>query len=91
MNIIGEASKTAFFYKKFANDLPDWRLFYKLKCESTEFELNNYLKTNKKLINPVAIISKQQISGFGQYQRYWMSPSGGIWLSAVYPIYSNKF
>jgi len=91
VKFIGQASKTSFFYKKNQNDLPNWQLFYRLKCNSTEIQLNNYLKKKNKLINPVAIIAKQQTAGFGQYQRDWSSPMGGIWLSAAYPIYSSKF
>ena len=92
MKIIGEAAKTSFFYKKDFKNLPNWNLIYKLKCKSTEIELNQYLK--RSLINfskPVAFIAKEQFSGIGQYGREWSSPRGGIWLSAAYPIFNNKF
>ena len=91
MKVIGQSSKTAFFYKKEKNDLPDWQLFYKKKCNSTEFQLDDYLKKKDKLTTPVAIISKEQTAGFGQHKRNWISPKGGIWLSAAYPIYSSEF
>ncbi len=92
MKIIGKAAKTAFYYKKDFEEFPDWDLNYKLKCSSTENELNNYLKKTKiPLVRPIVIIASEQFSGVGQYKRRWLSPPGGIWLSAAYPIYNNKF
>ena len=92
MKIIGKAAKTAFYYKKDFEEFPDWDLNYKLKCSSTENELNNYLKKTKiPLSRPIVIIASEQFSGVGQYKRRWLSPPGGIWLSAAYPIYNNKF
>ena len=92
MKIIGKAAKTAFYYKKAFEEFPDWDLNYKLKCSSTENELNNYLKKTKiPLGRPIVIIASEQFSGVGQYKRRWLSPPGGIWLSAAYPIYNNKF
>ena len=92
MKIIGKAAKTAFYYKKDFEEFPDWDLNYKLKCSSTENELNNYLKKTKiDFQRPIAIIANEQFSGVGQYERKWTSPPGGIWLSAAYPIYSNNF
>ena len=91
MNLIEEAAKTSFYYKKDL-DFPDWKLIYKLDCKSTESELNDYIEDHKIEKNiPIAIISKQQIAGFGQYRRPWKSPLGGIWISALYPIFSTKF
>ena len=92
MKIIGKAAKTSFYYKKDLKDFPYWDLTYKVKCNSTENELNNYLKRIKfKFDRPIAIIAKEQFSGIGQYGREWSSPPGGIWLSAAYPIFNNKF
>jgi len=92
VKIIGEASKTSFYYKKYKEKFPDWKLQYKIKCTSTEVELSNFLKINKiKLNHPIAIIAKEQLSGIGQNRRKWISPEGGIWLSAAYPIFDNKF
>ena len=92
MKIIGKASKTAFYYKKAYKDFPNWDLNYRLKCSSTEYELNTYLKNTRiDFDRPIAIIANEQFSGIGQYERKWYSPPGGIWLSAAYPIYSNKF
>ena len=65
---------------------------YKYKCSSTEIELNKYLRENKlKKFQPVAIFSRKQAKGVGQNGRKWISPQGGIWLSAAYPIFSKDF
>ena len=40
---------------------------------------------------PVAIIAREQFSGVGQNSKTWVSPNGGIWLSAAYPIFSKEF
>ena len=65
---------------------------YKYKCSSTEIELNKYLRKNElKEFQPVAIFSRKQAKGFGQNGKTWISPKGGIWLSAAYPIFSKDF
>ena len=65
---------------------------YKYQCSSTEIELNKYLKENElKKFHPIAIFSRKQSQGVGQNGRKWISPQGGIWLSAAYPIYSKDF
>ncbi len=65
---------------------------YKYKCCSTEIELNKYLKKNElKEFHPIAIFSSKQAKGVGQNGRKWISPQGGIWLSAAYPIFSKDF
>ena len=92
MKVIGSASKTAFYLKKIQGQYPTWRLLYKIKCKSTENELTNLLRYSEiKRNQPVAIIAREQISGFGQNSRTWFSPKGGIWLSAAYPIFSKEF
>ncbi len=92
MKFIGQAAKTAFYYKKDFNDWPNWDLIYKIKCKSTEYELNKYLNRLKNdFARPVAIVANEQFSGVGQNGRKWYSPPGGIWLSAAYPIFNNKF
>ena len=92
MKVIGSSAKTSFFYKNDQNKSPNWKLIYKYKCTSTETELNKYLKQNelKKFI-PIAIFSRKQSKGVGQNGRKWISPEGGIWLSAAYPIFSKDF
>ena len=92
MKVLGSAGKTAYYYKKIRGGGPYWTLNYKLKCKSTEYELSNWLKYSQlKVNNPIAIIAKEQISAVGQNTRKWFSPKGGIWLSAAYPIFSEKF
>ena len=92
MKVIGSSAKTSFFYKNGSNNFPHWKLIYKYKCSSTQIELNKYLKKNQlKKSYPIAIFSRKQAQGVGQDGRRWISPQGGIWLSAAYPIFSKDF
>ena len=92
MKVIGPAAKTVFYLKKIQGQYPCWRIQYKLKCKSTENELSNWLRYSEiKSNQPVAIIAREQTSGFGQNSKRWVSPKGGIWLSAAYPIFSEEF
>ncbi len=92
MKIIGQAAKTAFYYKRDFKDSPVWDLNYKVKCKSTEKELDNYIKrSNFNFDKPIAIIANKQFAGVGQNGREWLSPLGGIWISAAYPIFDEKF
>ena len=92
MKVIGSAAKTVFYLKKIQGQHPSWRLLYKIKCKSTENELTNLLGYSEiKKNQPVAIIAREQFSGFGQNSKTWVSHKGGIWLSAAYPIFSKEF
>jgi len=92
VKVIGPAAKTVFYLKKIQGQYPTWTLHYKIKCKSTEDELTNLLEYSKRKKNqPVAIIAREQISGVGQNSKTWVSPNGGIWLSAAYPIFSKEF
>ena len=92
MKVLGSVAKTAFFYRKIQGFCPNWKLRYIYKCKSTEYELTNFLEYSViKRNNPVAIIAREQFSSFGQNARPWLSPRGGIWLSAAYPIFSTRF
>ena len=92
MKVLGSVAKTAFYYKDIQGLCPDWKLKYKLKCKSTEYELTNWLQDHPiKRYKPIAILAKEQFLGIGQNSRPWFSPRGGIWLSAAYPIFSSKF
>ena len=92
MKVIGPAAKTVFYLKKIQGQYPTWRLLYKIKCKSTESELSNWLGYSKiKKNQPIAIIAREQVSGFGQNSKTWFSPKGGIWLSAAYPVFSKEF
>ena len=92
MKVLGSVAKTAYYYKKIQGVCPYWKLQYKLKCKNTEYELTNWLKDSPiKRYKPRAIVSKEQFLGIGQNSRPWISPKGGIWLSAAYPIFTPKF
>ncbi len=92
MKVLGSVAKTAYYYKKIQGVYPNWKLKYKLKCRSTEYELTNWLKVSQiKRNKPIAIVAKEQFSGIGQNSKPWFSPKGGIWLSAAYPIFSSSF
>ena len=92
MKVLGSVAKTSYYYKKIQGYHPDWKLKYKLKCDSTEYALTNWLKESPiKRYKPVAVVAKEQLSGIGQNSRTWFSPKGGIWISAAYPIFSSKF
>ncbi len=92
MKVLGSVAKTAHYYKKIQGFCPDWKLQYKLKCKSSEYELTNWLQDYPiKKNKPLAIVAKEQLLGIGQNSRPWFSPKGGIWLSAAYPIFSSEF
>ena len=92
MKVIGSAAKTVFYLKKFQGQYPNWRLKYKIKCTSTENELSKLLRLSEINKNqPLVVIASEQLSGFGQNSKTWVSPKGGIWLSAAYPIFSKEF
>ena len=92
MKVLGSVAKTAYYYKNIQGLCPNWKLQYKLKCKSTEYELTNWLQDSPiKRSKPIAIVAKEQLLGIGQNSRPWFSPKGGIWLSAAYPIFSSKF
>ena len=92
MKLLGSVAKTAYYYKNIQGLCPNWKLQYKLKCKSTEYELTNWLQDYPiKRYKPIAIVAKEQFLGIGQNSRPWFSPKGGIWLSAAYPIFSSTF
>jgi len=92
VKVIGSAAKTVFYLKKIQVEYPNWKIQYKIKCKSTENELSNWLRYSEiKRNQPVAIIAREQFSGFGQNSKIWVSKKGGIWLSAAYPIFSKEF
>jgi len=92
VKVIGSAAKTSFFYKKKKEIHNNWKIIYKFKCSSTEYELDQYLKSNNSIRNnPIAFFSRSQSSGYGRYGRKWYAPVGGIWMSMAYPINSNNF
>lgn len=92
MKVFESAAQTAYYLKKMQGLYPTWKILYKFKCKSTELELSNWLRFKEiRKDRPIAFIAREQCSGFGQNSRFWLSPKGGIWLSAAYPIFSEKF
>jgi BirA family biotin operon repressor/biotin-[acetyl-CoA-carboxylase] ligase len=76
-----------------AGRLPSsWQLRWCPICGSTERELERWLAQSPPaggggaaLAMPRAVIARRQRFGHGQRGRVWLSPSGGLWLSAALP------
>ncbi len=68
-----------------------WELRWKPVCTSTEIELSNWLR-EKPLNGDLsrAFVASRQNRGRGQNGKYWHSPSGGVWISAAFPISNSK-
>jgi BirA family biotin operon repressor/biotin-[acetyl-CoA-carboxylase] ligase len=60
-----------------------WRLDWRPVCASTETCLDRWLATGAS--PPLAVVSRRQRHGHGQWGRVWSSPPGGVWLSAALP------
>ena len=61
-----------------------WKLLWKPNCASTEIELSNWIAKKPVILNqPRAIFSSRQKYGHGQFGRNWLSPKGGVWVSAA--------
>lgn len=54
-------------------------------CGSTETELSRWLQRQPHLPHPRALIASRQRQGVGQHGRRWVSPTGGLWISAALP------
>ncbi len=59
-------------------------------CGSTERELERWLVLrapvdSPRLDRPWAVVADRQRFGQGQHGRVWLSPPGGVWLSAALP------
>lgn len=69
---------------------PPWRLRALPVCGSTEWELDGWLARRPadalpRLGHPRAVVAARQRRGRGQHGRTWVSPAGGVWLSAALP------
>ncbi len=69
---------------------PPWRLRALRVCGSTEGELERWLARRPadaplRLLHPRLVLAERQRSGQGQHGRRWLSPPGGVWLSAALP------
>lgn len=60
-----------------------WHLHGKTVCASSERQLDGLLGAGA--CPPVAVFCRQQRFGHGQQGRPWLSPPGGVWLSAAFP------
>ncbi len=69
---------------------PPWRLRALRVCGSTERELERWLARRPvdappRLAHPRLVLAERQRAGQGQHGRRWLSPPGGVWLSAALP------
>ncbi|MDA1246357.1 MAG: biotin--[acetyl-CoA-carboxylase] ligase [Cyanobacteria bacterium] len=65
-----------------------WKLRRLPVCASTEIELDRWLEQRQASDQPLqrlAVTARRQRFGHGQQGRPWLSPSGGLWLSAAIP------
>ncbi|MFZ9173955.1 biotin--[acetyl-CoA-carboxylase] ligase [Vulcanococcus sp.] len=62
-----------------------WRLRAKAVCGSTERELERWLQSEPELQAARLVVAQRQRHGHGQQGRVWVSPAGGVWLSALLP------
>jgi BirA family biotin operon repressor/biotin-[acetyl-CoA-carboxylase] ligase len=60
-----------------------WRLRGLPVCGSSETEIERQLSDGAR--PPMAVLARQQRFGQGQQGRPWLSPPGGVWLSAAMP------
>ncbi|NQV11092.1 MAG: biotin--[acetyl-CoA-carboxylase] ligase [Cyanobacteria bacterium] len=60
-----------------------WRLHGLPVCGSTEVCLDQLLAAGARA--PLAVFSQRQRYGHGQRGKVWLSPPGGVWLSAALP------
>jgi BirA family transcriptional regulator, biotin operon repressor / biotin---[acetyl-CoA-carboxylase] ligase len=60
-----------------------WRLQWHPITTSTETLLDQALA--RGLPSPLAVIARRQNRGHGQQGKAWLSPAGGVWLSAALP------
>lgn len=70
-----------------------WQLRRWPVCASTEIELDRWLAQRQsnglapepRLMARLAVQARRQRFGHGQQGRSWLSPAGGLWLSAAFP------
>lgn len=65
-----------------------WRLRRLPVCASTELELDRWLMAlagePQLERSGLVVVARRQRHGRGQWQRQWVSPAGGLWLSAAF-------
>ena len=62
-----------------------WSIRHVPVCSSTEELLGTWLRDQPSLMGPRAVIATHQRRGVGQWGRAWVSPPGGVWISAALP------
>nr|WP_041434410.1 biotin--[acetyl-CoA-carboxylase] ligase [Synechococcus sp. CC9605] len=62
-----------------------WAIRHVPVCSSTEELLGTWLRDQPSLMGPRAVIATHQRRGVGQSGRAWVSPPGGVWISAALP------
>ncbi|SBO43024.1 biotin--[acetyl-CoA-carboxylase] ligase [Cyanobium sp. NIES-981] len=66
-----------------------WRIRRLPVCGSTEWELERWLggllPPQEPLRHRLAVVARRQCHGQGQRGRPWVSPAGGVWLTAAFP------
>lgn len=66
-----------------------WQIRRLAVCASTERELERWLQARARMVSRpmarLAVVSRRQRHGHGQQGRPWLSPAGGLWLSAAFP------
>ena len=62
-----------------------WSILHVPVCSSTEELLGAWLRDQPSLMGPRAVIATHQRRGVGQWGRAWVSPPGGVWISAALP------
>ena len=70
-----------------------WQLCWKPVCSSTESYLSRWLfekPFTEDNQHPRAFIAGRQTHGKGQRGRVWLSPKGGVWISAALPFLGHK-
>jgi BirA family biotin operon repressor/biotin-[acetyl-CoA-carboxylase] ligase len=75
----------ALYRRRAAAAARPWHLRWVPVCSSTEPLLGRWLRDEPQLDHPRAVIAGRQNRATGQWGRPWMSPRGGLWISAAMP------
>ena len=74
------------YYRRLAGpEAEPWLLRRVSVCASTEPLLARWLQQSAGRDRPCAVVARHQTRATGQRGRVWMSPPGGLWVSAALP------
>ena len=74
------------YYRRLAGpEAEPWLLRRVSVCASTEPLLARWLQQSEGRDRPCAVVARHQTRATGQRGRVWMSPPGGLWVSAALP------